>query len=99
LRQEECPIDPSDVQDALETSGAAYRLLDDGATIVPITTEAERQTLNWAFSDLAASEFHGGRAHLRKAAQLLTAGKSADSIRESIHAVESVARRLLALAR
>jgi hypothetical protein len=94
LRQPDGPINPINVQAALETSHAAYRLLDDYKTIVPITDDAERQTLNRAFADLAASEFQGARAHLQNAAQLLTAGKSADSIRESIHAVESVARTI-----
>ena len=94
LRQSDSPINPKHVQAALETSRAAYRLLDDYRTIVPIADEAERQTLNCAFADLAASEFHGARAHLQNAAQLLTAGKSADSIRESGHAVEAVARMI-----
>jgi hypothetical protein len=47
-----------------------------------------------AFADLDASEFHGARAHLRNAASHLTAGNFADSVRESIHAVESVSRTL-----
>jgi hypothetical protein len=38
--------------------------------------------------------FHGARAHLRKAAEELTAGRYPDSIRESIHSIESVARTL-----
>jgi hypothetical protein len=66
----------------------------DGNTIVPIASEAERLTLNRAFADLAASEFHGARAHLRDAAAALTAGDYTSSVRESIHAVESVARSL-----
>lgn len=47
-----------------------------------------------AFADVASKEFHGARAHLRAAAEHLTAGHSSDCIRESIHAVESVARSL-----
>jgi hypothetical protein len=43
---------------------------------------------------LAATDFNGARAHLRKAAEELTAGHYADSVRESIHAVEGVARIL-----
>lgn len=34
----------------------------------------------------------GARTHLLKAGSSLTAGEYADSVRESIHAVESVAR-------
>ena len=78
----------------LEQCGAAYRLLDDNETIVPISSEEERATLNRAFADLAGTEWSGARAHLRKAAEALTSGKHPDSIRESIHSVESVARKL-----
>jgi hypothetical protein len=35
---------------------------------------------------------HGARAHLRDAGSHLTDGKYADSIRESVHSIESVAR-------
>jgi hypothetical protein len=79
---------------ALETSRAAYRLLDDDKTIIPVGSDAELTTIKSALVDLSASEFHGARLHLTKAAQQLTDGQIADSIRESIHAVESVARVL-----
>jgi hypothetical protein len=78
---------------ALEMGRAAYCVLDRD-TIIPISSEAERATLESAFSDLSASEFHGARSHLRAAGSELTAGNYAPSIRESIHAVESVARTL-----
>lgn len=81
------------IDTALSYGRAAYRVLDE-KTIVPVGSDAELVTLKRAFADLAAAEFHGARAHLRTAAELLTAGKWADSIRESIHAVESVARVL-----
>jgi hypothetical protein len=74
-------------------SRAAYRVLEE-RTIVPVGSDAELETLKRAFADLAATEFHGARAHLRNAAEELTTGRYADSIRESIHAVESVARTL-----
>jgi hypothetical protein len=77
----------------LATAGAAYHVVD-GDTIAPIGSEVERETIMRTFVDLAASEFNGARAHLRKAAEELTAGRYADSVRESIHAVESVARLL-----
>jgi hypothetical protein len=78
---------------ALEAARAAYRVVDDD-TIVPVGSDAERETLERAFVDLAATEFHGTRVHLRKAAEEATAGHYADSVRESIHAVESVVRVL-----
>jgi hypothetical protein len=86
-----------DVERALRLGRAAYRVIDEN-TIVPIGSDEELTTLKRAFADLAATEFHGARAHLRKAAEGLTAAKYSDSIRESIHAVESVARTLAQVA-
>ena len=75
------------VDDVLEQERAAYRVVGRD-TICPVGSEPERETIERAFVDLAATEFHGARQHLRNAAQKLTAGEIADSIRESIHAVE-----------
>jgi hypothetical protein len=82
-----------EVETALSTARSAYKIVG-GDTIVPISSEAERQILEHAFADLSASEFHGARAHLREAGSALTAGDYTTSVRESIHAVESVARSL-----
>jgi hypothetical protein len=78
---------------ALEDGRAAYRVVD-GDTICPIGTEGDADTVKRAFADLTTSEFNGARQHLRQAAEELTAGNCADSICESIHAVESVVRVL-----
>lgn len=92
-RHEECPREfPDEVNTVLTFARAAYRLVDK--TIMPTGSEAELATIERAFADVAAAEFHGARAHLRKASEELTAGRYADSIRESIHAVESVAEVL-----
>jgi hypothetical protein len=77
------------ISSALEIGRAAYRVVD-GDTIVPMGSITEVDTLGRAFADLAASEFHGARKHLRSAAEQLNAAHNADSIRESIHAVESI---------
>jgi hypothetical protein len=82
-----------EVDGALRESHAAYAVFEDD-TIIPIGSDAERETLARAFADVAASEFHGARAHLRNAGSELTAGNYGPSIRESIHAVEAVARVL-----
>jgi hypothetical protein len=82
-----------EVDDALRESRAAYALFDND-TIIPIGSDAELGALARAFADVAASEFKGARAHLRNAGSELTAGNYAPSIRESIGAVESVARVL-----
>lgn len=82
-----------EVERSLRESRAAYALFE-GDTIIPVGSDAERETLTRAFADVAASEFHGARAHLRNAGSELTAGNYGPSIRESIHAVEAVARVL-----
>lgn len=66
----------------------------DKTVICLIASSAEHSTIVKAFADLESSQFNGARAHLRSAASNLTAGKFADSVRESIHAVESVCRTL-----
>jgi hypothetical protein len=94
LRRKDVPYGLAhQIEEALEQSGAAYRLIDRD-TIAPIGSAAEKASLEDAFADLAAAEFHGARSHLQNAATELTAGRYSDSVRESIHAVESVARVL-----
>jgi hypothetical protein len=94
LRRQACPYGLRlRIPHALAIGRAAYRVVD-GDTIAPFGSEAELETVKRAFADLAATEFHGARKHLRTAAEELTAGKYSDSIRESIHAVESVVRTL-----
>lgn len=92
LRHRKCPTFLSkQIDEKLLECRAAYRVLD-GKTFIPISSDAEHATLTRAFTDLSASEFQGARAHLGMAGEHLTTGKFADSVRESIHAVESVAR-------
>lgn len=94
LRRRDCPVMFSEKIDyALQFGHAAYRVLDR-RTIVPMGSETELKTIKQAFADLAATEFHGARAHLHAAATELTEGHNADCIRESIHSVESVVRVL-----
>jgi hypothetical protein len=81
------------INQALTYGRAAYRVLD-GNTIIPISSETEMLTLEMAFADLGTTEFRGARSHLRSAGSELTSGNYAASIRESMHAVESVARTL-----
>jgi hypothetical protein len=93
IRHSKCPYNfDFCVEHALRVGRAAYRVIDQ--TIVPIGSEIEKETVERAFANLAATEFHGARQHLRNAAEELTGGASPASIRESIHAVESVVRVL-----
>ena len=63
-------------------------------TILPAATEQEGVTLMEAIEEFRQSGLSGSEAHLRKAAELINKGLWPDSVRESIHAVESVARQL-----
>lgn len=94
MRHPKCPYGlPSAINEVLEDVRAAYRVVDND-TIVPVGSQAEARTIEQAFVDLSATEFHGARIHLRNAGVQLTEGHYSSSIRESIHAVESVARLL-----
>jgi hypothetical protein len=94
LRRKDCPSNFSEtISQALQQGRAAYRVAD-GGTIFPFGSEEQADTVGRAFADLAATEFHGARHHLRRSAEELSAGRAPDSIRESIHAVESVVRVL-----
>jgi uncharacterized glyoxalase superfamily protein PhnB len=93
VRHPECPADFDRVIAAiLERNLAAYRLVN--RTIVPITSEANAISISQSLETLKETEFGGATAHLEFAAARLSKGDYADSIRESIHAVESVAKML-----
>jgi hypothetical protein len=77
---------------ALIESRSAYRVFGD--TIAPISSEAEATVVAKAFAELKQSQMDGAQAHLRQAAEALSAGEWADSVRESVHALESVVRQL-----
>lgn len=78
--------------DIMEQERCAYRLI--AKSVVPIASEQEGQAITGAIQALNRPGLGGARTHLLKAGSLLTAGQFADSVRESIHAVESVARTL-----
>ncbi len=92
LRRSDCPVRRRSIQKNLEDSRAAYRLLNDGRTFVPVSSDEENDAVTRAFVDVSRSEFSGARVHLQNAAAALMTGKWAESVRESIHSVESVAR-------
>jgi hypothetical protein len=71
---------------------SAYRVID--GMIVAMASDEERKAFEQALTDTDGSQFSGARFHLRQSGTHLTDGKFADSIRESISAVESVARVL-----
>lgn len=71
----------------------AYRVVGGPLepTLVPISSEQDAAAVTSSFEMLAKAKQGGAVAHLRKAAEALTAGDWAQSARESIAAVESAA--------
>lgn len=95
LRHNMVPSESFDaIKSILEDGLCAYMLVEDGPTIVPIAIPEQRESIEESFQVLASGPFDGARAHLRESADCISAGDYAGSVRESIHAVESVARRL-----
>lgn len=81
------------VEKILEERCCAYRLID-GDTLMPVGSPEEAQVVNRALADVAQPGFGGANRHLKNAGGALSEGNFADSIRESVHAVESVLRTL-----
>lgn len=89
IRHDACPAEiKHGIAAALREGRAAYRLID--STIVPISNEAESMVVTSALKAVSLPELGGSRSHLLKAGEYLTSGNWDDSVRESIHAVESL---------
>ena len=73
---------------------AAYTLVNERRTIAPSATSEEGQALANSMAQVRDAGFIGAHQHLIKAIERFNSVQFADSIRESIHAVESVARRI-----
>ena len=96
MRDETCPYDfIESMAEIFSESRLAYIIYTNGTpTIVPAVTEEEGQALVTSLQLLAHAGLQGSVSHLRKAAECINSGEWASSVRESIHAVESVARQL-----
>lgn len=95
LRHKKCPSDllPS-LQEIFQRDMLAYHLLKDPVTIVPASSKEEADTIMRAIEATSTDNFSGARTHLLAAANEINAANFHNSVRESIHAVESVARVL-----
>lgn len=94
IRHPSCPVSlPPKIDEALLEVKSAYRIVD-GDTVTPVASDEEAAAIGAAFKSLSLTELSGSRVHLKKAAEELAAGNWASSIRESVHAVEAVARTL-----
>ena len=63
-------------------------------TILPAATREEGEALLSALTEFREAGLHGTETHLRKGAESVNQGDWPGAVRESIHAVESVARQL-----
>ena len=96
IRQPECTDAFSEsIGQAFEHCRLAYTITkDQPRTIIPAVTEAEGKAITTSMSELSKAGLVGSESHLRKSAECINRREWADSIRESIHAVESVARQI-----
>ena len=96
MRYPECP---SNFIDAMKRVFARCRLayvIDDGPppTILPAVTQEEGNALLESLRTLRKGGLSSAASHLREASEHINQGDWAGSVKESIHAVESVARTI-----
>ena len=96
MRHPSCPPEFTEgVAEVFRRCRLAYYLDTNGPpTIFPAATKEEGEVIGEAIQGFRAAGLPGAEAHLREAAALINQGDWAESVRESIHAVESVARQL-----
>lgn len=97
LRHEECSSDLYDgIKRAFAQTPIAYFVQKIGEipTIIPRISREAGEATTQAIEKLNASHSEGAATHLRQAVDHINAGQYADSIADSIHAVESVARMI-----
>lgn len=96
LRHSSCPPNfASRMRQVFSRCRLAYTV-DEGQppTIVPAVTPEEGSAVIGALQTLRNARLGGAESHLRNASECINARNWAGSVRESIHAVESVARQL-----
>jgi hypothetical protein len=94
LRHPECPTAlAAEINTILTEERAAYRIVDEN-TLIPVGSDEEIAAVASALYHTGANGLDGARAHLKNAGAALSTGQFADSVRDSIHAVEAVARSL-----
>ena len=84
------------LEDAFQHGRLAYtiQMIDDLPTIVPRVSEESGIATQQAIETIEEKAPPGARTHLRTAASAIDEERYADAVRESIHAVESVARTI-----
>lgn len=84
------------VSESFKRHAAAYRLDTSQRPyrFFPETSKEQGKAVRQAIETLRESGMKGADTHLRQAAEHIKAGKYGDSIADSIHAVESVAKKI-----
>lgn len=95
LRHPQCPRGFVEEINEIFRYQLAYRIdMTSIPTIVPAATEHEGDALIGAIQDLDGAGLGGAARHLRQAGERIRDRDWPGSVRESIHAVESVAKRI-----
>ena len=96
MRHPECPREFTlGVAEVFEECRLAYVVDTQGTpTILPSATKAEGEATIEAIGELREAGLQGAETHLKRAGELINGGDWPGSVRESINAVESVARQL-----
>ena len=96
MRHPYCPTSfTTNVAGIFERCQLAYVVdTEHPATILPAATRQEGKALINALTEFREAGLQGTETHLRQAAELINRGDWPGAVRESIHAVESVARQL-----
>lgn len=94
MRHSSCPPDfIANVMKIFSECRLAYIIDMNGpAMIMPAVTPQEGEAIQQSLADLVESGMDGALRHLRNAGQHVNNGKWGASVRESIHAVESVTK-------
>ena len=96
MRHSDCPDQFTNLmKKAFSRCRLAYTISEDQpVTIIPAVTRTEGELIVASLNNLSTAGLGGSASHLRKSAERINRSEWADSIRESIHAVESVARQI-----
>lgn len=96
MQHKECPQSFLTMMDiAFRSCHLAYVIhAGPPPTILQATTPEERDQLKKNLDEIHSAGMLGGATHLRSASQHINDGNWADSVRESINAVESVAKQI-----
>ncbi|MDQ7019965.1 MAG: hypothetical protein Q9M33_12480 [Robiginitomaculum sp.] len=90
-------LDPNirkSIKDLFVESNMAYRVYGNPPTLIPLSSEEDAEAVLKSLDTLREAKQKGASTHLKNAAESLRSGNFSDSVRESIHAVESTVKRI-----